>query len=108
MADPAAVLRGFAAECGVQQDVWDAALVLDEQWLLQQGSAFDRDTPIPAVGAQPRNFRFHARRWLVKRLTLRGGRFKLPDAVDAAIQQRWPEPDGGEYTGFHPGMGMQP
>lgn len=96
MASPAEVVRAYAIEHGVLG--WDAAQVLDPDWLRLVGPAYSRDDPIPAQGALPKHFRFHARRWLCKKLGF-VERQRLPEHIEDVIKQRWPE-EGGAYTGF--------
>jgi len=102
-----ATLRDFASTHAVEASEWDAALILSEGWLLENGTAFENDAPIPVElnMRMPKHFGFHARRWLVQKLRLRGAHVKLPVAVDEVLCQRWPEPDG-QYTGFSAGKKM--
>jgi hypothetical protein len=108
MEDGKNIMRAFATQYGIQLEVWDAALVLDEQWLLDAGPAYEWDTPIPqeVCNRLPKHYRFHARRWLCMRLGIKGKRQVLPVAVDVVIRARWPEASG-KYTGFQSSEGTE-
>jgi predicted RNase H-like HicB family nuclease len=72
----------------------DALNLLDENWLLMKGCAYEDDDPIPSSSEKRKNehFRFHARRWLVRLSGCSYGvRVKLPGKVNDVFYQRWPK-----------------
>ena len=89
------VLDAYAAFHGVPQV--KLSRLLNEEYLVELGSAFPEDTDFPAKPSNG-NYRFRAYRW-ISRLVEVGtyGRGKLPDDVTAAIRERWPST---EYTGY--------
>ena len=89
------VLDAYAAFHGVPQV--KLSRLLNEEYLVELGSAFPEDTDFPAKPSNG-NYRFRAYRW-ISRLVEVGtyGRGKFPDGVTAAIRERWPST---EYTGY--------
>jgi len=92
-----ATLNAFAAENGMPNV--DLAKLLDEPVLRLLGPAYSNDNAIPVGNlALAKNFRFHARRHIIKALNWSPYvRTQLPAEVEAALKARWPE---AVYTCF--------
>ena len=89
------VLDAYAAFHGVPQV--KLSRLLNEEYLVELGSAFPEDTDFPAKPSNG-NYRFRAYRWIGGMVDVGTyGRDEFPDDVTAAIRERWPSK---EYTGY--------
>ena len=92
-----AVLDAYAALHGVPQV--KLSQLLNEEYLLELGSAFPADPDFPAKPSNS-NYRFRTYRWISRMVDVgTHGREKFPDDVTAAIRERWPSE---EYSGYKP------
>lgn len=91
-----AILNAFAV--AENQPNCDFAKLLDEEHLRGLPTAFRGDRPIPAEEAEPKHFRFHARRHMAIALGW-AARKPFPAEVDEALYKRWPS---AERVGYKP------
>ena len=92
------VLDAYAALHGVPQV--ELSRLLNEEYLVELGSAFPEDVAFPAKPSNG-NYRFRAYRWISRFVDVGTyGCETFSDDVTAAIRERWPSK---EYTGYRRG-----